>query len=799
MSSSIHPTPAPRGWTVSPVASAVLCCFAGLFLSIFMPLQDSAAQPRDITAREVESAIRKCVDYLYREQINNGVNRGGWHGHTGYQSGQTALVTLALLSAQESPTDPRMKKALDYLRRTRPTKTYEVALHCMALCIAEPNKDLPLIRDDVDILVKSQRGDGGWGYENSGTSDESNSQFAVLALWEASKLNIQVPEDCLSRAYAYWNARHQGSGWGYRDSGPSGSMTCAGISSMLILRDASENVDAAVRNGQLVCCGGNPNDARQDPVVQGFNWLTANFTVQSNPNGGAATWGVYYLYALERVGRLTGQRFFGTRDWYREGSAHLISIQAQITGAVQGTGLEGTEPVTTTAMALLFLSKGKRQVVIGHLRHGDGTDWQHHRRSIQNLTGQIEKVWKRELAWQAVNFEAADLETLLETPVLFISGTKTFQLTAAQRKLLKDYVDNGGLIFAEACHGDGCDGTAFDTSFRREMEHIFEKPLTKLPPQHPIWSAEALIDPDALPEDFWLYGLDACCRTSVIYSPISLSCRWELARPWGNLQKHGPAIDSDIANGVKLGVNIASYATGRELKEKLDAVEIVQAPANYQPLPRGALKLPKIQHGGGSDDASRAVLNLLDTYYRDTRGLIDRDTPMVSLADPSVEQYPFLYIHGRTRFVFSDAERAGLLKHFELGGFVLGDAICGAKEFGDSIRDEFLKALPDAKWRTLDPKHTFMLRDEANGFDGYDLTQVELVDPATGAGDLGRARRRGPPEIHALEWRGRIVMLFSPNDLSCAMESKHSIQCKGYVRDDAFRIAINMLLFGLSI
>lgn len=784
--------------TNDSMAKYVAAFLAALVAGCTLFSSVALAQPRDISSREVEASIRKCVDYLYREQINNGVNRGGWRGHSAYQSGQTALVTLALLSAQESPSDPRIKKALDYLRRTRPIKNYEVSLHCMALCAAEPNKDLPLIKADVEILVKNQRADGGWSYDSSGSSDESNSQFAVLALWEASKLDIDIPDDCWAKAYDYWNARHQGSGWGYLSFAPSGSMTCAGIASMLILRDASENADAMVANGKIQCCVGNHNDARVDPVVQGFNWLTANFTVQSNPHGGAATWGVYYLYAVERVGRLTGQRFFGTHDWYREGAAHLMSIQTQVSGAIQGAGMEAAEPITTTAMALLFLSKGKRQVVIGHLRHGDGSDWQPHRRSVQNLTGQIEKVWKRELSWQAVNFQAATVATLLETPVLYISGSQTFKLTDAQRNLLREYVENGGIIFGEACNGDGCNGAAFDASFRREMELIFEKPLTRLPPQHPVWSAEALIDPNALPEGFWLYGLDACCRTSVIYSPMSLSCRWELAKPWGKNKRYGGNVDADIENAVKLGINIASYATGRELKEKLDAVEIVQAPSNYQPLPRGALKLPKIQHGGGADDASRAVLNLLDTYYRDTKGLIDRDTPMISLADDSVEQYPFLYIHGRNRFVFSEAERAGLRKHFEHGGFVIGDAICGAKEFSTSVRDEFLKALPEAKWRTLDPNHTFMLRDEANGFDGYDITQVELVDPSSGSGDLGRAKRRGPPEIHALEWRGRIVMVFSPNDLSCAMESKHSIQCKGYVRDDAFRIAINMILYGLS-
>jgi hypothetical protein len=72
---------------------------------------------------------------------------------------------------------------------------------------------------------------------------------------------------------------------------------------------------------------------------------------------------------------------------------------------------------------------------------------------------------------------------------------------------------------------------------------------------------------------------------------------------------------------------------------------------------------------------------------------------------------------------------------------------------------------------------------------------VVLIDPGAGENDLGKARREGPAEIEALVWQDRIVVLYSPNDLSCAMESKHSLQCRGYVREDAFRIGVNLILY----
>jgi hypothetical protein len=108
------------------------------------------------------------------------------------------------------------------------------------------------------------------------------------------------------------------------------------------------------------------------------------------------------------------------------------------------------------------------------------------------------------------------------------------------------------------------------------------------------------------------------------------------------------------------------------------------------------------------------------------------------------------------------------------------------------MREEFGKLFPDAKWQLLPVDHPLLLKD---GPGGYDLRNVSLVDPGRGDVDLAKAKREGPAEIEALEWNDRIIVLFSPNDLSCAMESKHSLQCRGYVREDAFRIGINFLLY----
>src|SRR2546430_498325 len=60
-----------------------------------------------------------------------------------------------------------------------------------------------------------------------------------------------------------------------------------------------------------------------------------------------------------------------------------------------------------------------------------------------------------------------------------------------KRHVLKQFLENGGFLFAEACDGNGCGGTAFDRSFRSLMRELFpDSELRKLPPDHAAWYAQ---------------------------------------------------------------------------------------------------------------------------------------------------------------------------------------------------------------------------------------------------------------------------------------------------------------------
>jgi Domain of unknown function (DUF4159) len=773
-----------------------------LLLTVLSIRLDRQAFGQPVTPEAVEKAIAKGVDFLRQKQS---AQDGSWKGrHDGYGSGETALILLALLNCGLSPDDPTLVDGLAFLQQSKPTKTYESALQTMVYCAANPVKYNKYIRYNVqwlqDAQVRTGGGKGGWGYDDkaSGVTDPSNSQFGVLALWEAQRSQVSVSPEAMRMAAEYWRTRQLNEpgnqnhgGWRYdeRRAYPySGSMTCAGIASLMMAEDALQIADAKITNDGLRCCMEEP---RQSLVDLGLEWMQRNYSISENP--GSPSFWFYYLYGLERVGRLTGQRFIANHDWYREGCELLIKRQNNLRGYIpQGQG--NTDEGSETALALLFLSKGKRQVVIGRLTLDDQIDPPIHRHAIHHLTGHIEQAWKRDLAWQSISLRQASLEHLMETRILHISGSKAFELNAAQKQMLKDYVEQGNFLFAEARHGNGCSGEGFDRSFRALMEELFEIPLQKLSPDHPVWFAEAKADLSSMPKDFWLYGLETCCRTSVVYSPISLGCRWEIFRPDDQGRQFPDAIRRECQAATILGVNVATYATGRELKDKLDAVEIVRTTKDPQSMVRGLLRLPRLMHGGGAEETPRAIPNLMEVYKREISSQAVSESPLLAIESKLLEEPSIIYLSGRRSFQFSVADRQQMKTYFENGGMLIGDSVCGSQEFTDAVHRELSEVLRDASWVKVPSNHP-MLTSE---FQGFDIRRVTIQNPGTQTGNAIQMQRyEGAPVLELLMWKERPVAIFSPYDLSCALESRQSSQCRGYPRADAARIAINMMLYAL--
>jgi hypothetical protein len=560
-------------------------------------------------------------------------------------------------------------------------------------------------------------------------------------------------------------------------------MTCAGISSVIIALGKSATGDAQVVDGRVECCGPQRSEAAVERALQ---WLASKFAVNRNP--GRPEWLYYYLYGVERVGRLTGHRFIGRHDWFREGAEFLVGQQAPLTGYWRGEGSGEDYPVIATSFALLFLAKGQRPVVVSKLKYGDDATWDLHRGAIENLTRSLEQRWHRDLTWQTVDLQAASPEELLESPVLFLSGRDAMSLTGQQKQRLREYINRGGFLFAEAC----CDGAAFDRDFRALMRELFpDSSLRLLSPDHPVWFAEQPVDPEFLRP---LYGIEACCRISVVFCPKDLSCYWELGRPERSATYPEPVL-REIEACLRIGQNVVAYATNRELRSRLDQPLLAPRTAVAQPA-RGVLHVPKLLHSGGGDDAPNALPNLLQFLGHEARMRVNVENRTLSAEDPALFEYPLLFIHGRRDFRFTATQRTALRAYLDRGGVILGDAICSSPEFAAAFRREFVSILGGAGFERIPPQHPLFTRD----YGGFDLASVTLRDPQVRQdGDALRASlNRVSPLLEAATLEDRLAVVLSPYDLSCALENSTSLECKSYLRDDAARLATNVILYALQ-
>ncbi len=80
------------------------------------------------------------------------------------------------------------------------------------------------------------------------------------------------------------------------------------------------------------------------------------------------------------------------------------------------------------------------------------------------------------------------------------------------------------------------------------------------------------------------------------------------------------------------------------------------------------------------------------------------------------------------------------------------------------------------------------------------LFPIKSVTLRRKRGDTGKFDEvKGPPDLEGHEINGRLAVVFSQHDLSCAMESTTVSQCDGYKREDAERIGVNVMLYRLRV
>jgi hypothetical protein len=787
------------------------------------------AQSQPPLADRVQKSIKKGVNFLLAQQVE-----GNWEAREGYprdKGGITALATLALLNAGVSDADrPKVERALQYLRELEVDSVYARALQTMALAEAslDPRRDersrkvdLERIHKNVQWLIDARiirEGSRleGWGYKSGSalTKNASTSQYAVLGLWAGKQAGIAIKREIWESVRDYY-VRTQDPDVGFwiydPDFGPRGehdrpsmTMTTAGLAGLLIAGMELNSGREEPRNDGAKNCG---VYVENRPIARALQWLGKSFT--ASPTSQV----FYHLYGVERAGRLSGLRFFGEHDWYREGSDYLVTKQEQRDGSWSVPGKFDTS-ISCTSFALLFLSKGRTPVLMSKTVHGAwprkqpgqpgfDLDWNNDRNDLRNLTQFVSKhLFKNlPLAWQTYDLmwaasarngaaglgddEATEVVAeMLQSPIFYITGhdSPRQRFTGAEKKLLKRYVESGGFIFAEAC----CSSAAFDQGFKGLVEDIWgiEAELTYLDSDHDVWKSFFPVTPG---EPYKLMGLNLGCKTVLIYSPQDMSCFWES----GNPDKEAGA-----DRAFKLGANVIAYATGMQPPK----VRLTEMPVASNKLPadnavkRGYFQVGQLYFKGEWQPAPRAMTRVMDRVRGDANVDVVYKPVKVALDEPDLVDYKFLYLHGRLKpgqELFPAAEDLKNLRfNLENGGLLFADACCGDENFDKAFR-AFLK--------TLFPKQNLEQVPLNDDLFGQELNGEALTD----ANIRCRQDRKSPPQsmppwLEGIKGEdGRWMVLYSKYDIGCALEGHQSLGCLGYDPASALKLGRAAVLYNL--
>jgi hypothetical protein len=282
-------------------------------------------------------------------QITHSPGRTGLSGST---QGQTPAGLEAALSK-----DGGLKPSADGIRPLAPGDNRNKAANLEQRPSAEEARKalngLSRGLKQIPALHDSKHGE----FPRFEGSDNSNTQFAILGVWVASRHGVPT-ERALERIARRFRASQTYEGqWGYAYSVPghqgTPSMTGAGL------------LGLAVGLGLAVP----PENARYansapppDPIVEkGLHAIAQSIGKplgQAGRRRGRARSDVnlYFLWTLERVGVLYNLREIDGKDWYRWGAELLLDAQNP-DGSWSAGDYHGAVPNLDTSFALLFLKR----------------------------------------------------------------------------------------------------------------------------------------------------------------------------------------------------------------------------------------------------------------------------------------------------------------------------------------------------------------------------------------------------------------------------------------------------------
>jgi hypothetical protein len=178
------------------------------------------------------------------------------------------------------------------------------------------------------------------------TTDNSNTQFALLALWAAQRHDVPVRRSMDLLVRRFKTSQNGDGSWGYHYRFGGGdperpAMTCVGL------------LGLAVGHG---IAGRHAGGGADPAIVKGMVALTKHVGEATGQREGVKQINLYVLWSIERVAVLYDLPTIGGKDWYRW-AAEMLVLNQQREGHWTNGGYHQATPIIDTCLALLVLKK----------------------------------------------------------------------------------------------------------------------------------------------------------------------------------------------------------------------------------------------------------------------------------------------------------------------------------------------------------------------------------------------------------------------------------------------------------
>jgi hypothetical protein len=408
-------------------------------------------------------------------------------------------------------------------------------------------------------------------------------------------------------------------------------------------------------------------------------------------------------------------------------------------------------------------------------------DWQGDTTDAHNLVREANRLLQIRYRW--VYTKLSDFSfTPAELPILYITGHQPFSFNDEQIQKLRWYLRDGGMLVMSPC----CGANTFKNAAYTEMKKLFpQRPLRKVPPDHPLYSCFYKIrqvqvrntGEKYVEQDPPVRGISLGCRLAVVLYEADVCCGWA-----GHEHRTGHRVQPRDAR--KLGVNMITYFLANYQFGKQQSVQKVYYQKNEKT--REEFVFPQIVHTGDWDPSPSAAMTLLKFVGKHSTMEVQFKRAAVDLRKVEAFSYPFLYMTGHEDFQFTEDEVRVLRSYLANGGVLLADACCGRAAFDRAFRRELKRVLPRNDLKPLPLKHPV----------------YSALVPVTEVTYTGWVREQTPeldtPTLEGVTNGGVLCVIYSRYGLGSQWDGLDRPYAKAYCHEDAVRIGANIITYAMT-